>query len=86
MSRQDSLQGSISFWGIGQRTPRESISLQESEANNIVESLRNENVPKQQQEEQLKDPNKLWLNLISVPEFSKRKTEEYLLSITILSH
>lgn len=73
MSRQDSLQGSISFWGIGQRTPRESISLQESEANNIVESLRNENVPKQQQEEQLKDPNKLWLNLISVPEFLQKE-------------
>ena len=73
MSRQDSLQGSISFWGIGQRTPRESISLQESEANNIVESLRNENVPKQQQEEQLKDSNKLWLNLISVPEFLQKE-------------
>lgn len=77
MSRQDSLQGSISFWGIGQRTPRESISLQESEANNIIESLRNENAPKQQQqqqqvqqqEEQQKDHKKLWLNFIPVPDF-----------------
>lgn len=43
MERDDSLKGSISFWGIGERTPRASVSLQESEANTLVQNLRNEN-------------------------------------------
>ncbi|RCK59100.1 hypothetical protein Cantr_07370 [Candida viswanathii] len=35
MERDESLKGSISFWGIGERTPRASVSLQESEANTL---------------------------------------------------
>lgn len=43
MERDESLKGSISYWGIGERTPRASVSFQESEANAIVENIRNEN-------------------------------------------
>ncbi|CAK9441314.1 uncharacterized protein LODBEIA_P51830 [Lodderomyces beijingensis] len=41
ITKADSLKGSISFWGIGERTPRSSISLQESEATNAVRNLGN---------------------------------------------
>ncbi|KAI5965586.1 uncharacterized protein KGF55_000948 [Candida pseudojiufengensis] len=40
LTREDSLKGSISYWGIGNRTPSSSISLQENEARNIIENLR----------------------------------------------
>ncbi|WLF80485.1 hypothetical protein PVL30_004267 [Lodderomyces elongisporus] len=43
VSKAESLKGSFSFWGIGDRTPRASMSLQESEANSIVGDLRGGN-------------------------------------------
>ncbi|KAI5966095.1 hypothetical protein CANMA_003341 [Candida margitis] len=39
LTRSDSLNGSFSFWGIGTRTPRSSISLQDSEATEVARSL-----------------------------------------------
>ncbi|CAD1809493.1 unnamed protein product [Candida parapsilosis] len=39
LSRSESLAGSFSFWGIGNRTPRSSISLQDSEANEVARGL-----------------------------------------------
>lgn len=39
LSRSESLNGSFSFWGIGNRTPRSSISLQDSEASEVTRGL-----------------------------------------------
>ncbi|KAI5950054.1 hypothetical protein KGF57_004399 [Candida theae] len=39
LSRSESLNGSFSFWGIGSRTPSSSISLQDSEATELRQSL-----------------------------------------------
>ena len=39
LSRAESFSGSFSFWGVGDRTPRSSISLQDSEASQIAQNL-----------------------------------------------
>ncbi|KAI5955283.1 hypothetical protein KGF54_001844 [Candida jiufengensis] len=56
MTRAASLKGSISYWGIGERTPRSSVSIQEAEANEIVENLRNINKDQKPKKDQLKSP------------------------------
>ncbi|CUM62923.1 uncharacterized protein PRCAT00000483001 [Priceomyces carsonii] len=43
--RSDSFKGSFSFWGIGRRTPRLSISSDYSDVPSIVQALREQNEP-----------------------------------------
>ncbi|EMG48216.1 hypothetical protein SBY92_003074 [Candida maltosa Xu316] len=76
MSRDESLQGSISFWGIGNRTPRSSVSLQEQEAIEVVENLRNETT----QRKSLKD------RLSAIPKiFQSDDTKTFLVHYIIVS-
>ncbi|RCK62580.1 hypothetical protein Cantr_09543 [Candida viswanathii] len=74
MERDESLKGSISFWGIGERTPRASVSLQESEANTLVENLRNENNAHSNGPSWL---NHWLLQYIPIPKCSSKKTARY---------
>ncbi|KAI3405582.2 hypothetical protein KGF56_001600 [Candida oxycetoniae] len=56
MTKTDSLTGSLAVWGIGERTPRSSISLQESEASSIVQNLRNGEPNKIKSKAKLQNP------------------------------